>query len=220
MDNRSWKHAVWPLLALLIAGAASALAQDGAPAQPLATYEAGQCRALVPFGTEWHAGVQDAAAGQLENVFYDVVDVSAQAGAVWVQVAAPEIGGGAYINTNKWSVELDPACIFNSGLSDAAAGADFHLRYPFGTCVMLYVPPGTPAYPASLSGAATGVLTEAMYVVWEAVRSGDADWLVVHDTSNRQPVAATVRELTGRMDTSQAMVTPGCVAIPGLLAGE
>lgn len=225
MRKRSWKYGVCLALALLAVSVTGALAQDGTSAQTLVTYEAGQCRALVPFDTEWQPAVQGAAAGQLKNVFYDVVDVSVYAGAVWVQVAAEETGGGAYINTNNWPVELDVECIFNSGLGDqppaaAPAGATFHLRYPFGTCVMLYVPPGTSAFPASLEGAATGSLTETTYIVWDAVRRQDTDWVIVHDISNRQPVAATVRELTGRMDTSRAVVTPGCVAIPGLLAGE
>lgn len=224
MRKRSWKYGVCLVLALLAASVAGALAQDETPAQTLVTYEAGQCRALVPFGTEWQSAVQDAAAaGRLENVFYDVVDVAVYAGAVWVQVAAAETGGGAYINTNNWPVELDVACIFNSGLgdqppADAPAGTTFHLRYPFGVCVMLYVPPGTSAFPASLEGEATGSLTETTYIVWDAIRRQDTDWVIVHDVSNRQPVAATVRELTGRMDTSRAVVTPGCVAMPGLLA--
>lgn len=217
------------LLVLFAAAAAGALAQDDSALQPqtLVVYEAGQCRALVPFGTDWHPSVQQEAAGQLENVFYDVQDVSAYDGAVWVRVAAPEAGGSAYINTSNWSVELDIACIFASGLgdqppapADAPPAATFHIRYPFGTCVVLYVPPATPAYPASLQEGPMGRLTESLYIVWDAVRYQDVNWLVLHDTTNRLPVAATVRELTDRVDTSRAVVTPGCVAVPALLGGS
>jgi hypothetical protein len=215
-----WKYPVFLALVVVLAlSVVGALAQSAAPVQPLVSYESGQCRALVPYGTEWHASVQEAAAGQLENVFYDVVDVAVSDGVVWIQVAAAETGGSAFVNTNEWSVELDVSCIFNSGLGDDAA-PDFHVRYPFGTCLVLYVPPSTRAYPPTLDGAETGMLTEQMYIVWDAVRSQDADWLILHDTSNRQRVAATVRELTERVDTSRAVVTPGCVAVPGLLAGE
>lgn len=220
MSVPAWKYPVFVALAVLLAlSAVGALAQSASTAGPLVAYEAGQCRALVPYGTEWHSGVGEAAAGLLENVFYDVVDVAVADGAVWVQVAAEETGGSAFINTNEWSIELDVSCIFISGLGDAAA-PDFHIRYPFGTCVVLYVPPSTRAYPPTLDSAETGVLTEQMYIVWDAVRSQDTDWLVLHDTSNRQRVAATVRELTERVDTSRAVVTPGCVAVPGLLAGD
>jgi len=82
---------------------------------------------------------------------------------------------------------------------------------------LLYVPPATPAYPASLQEGPMGRLTESLYIVWDAVRYQDVNWLVLHDTTNRLPVAATVRELTDRVDTSRAVVTPGCVAVPALL---
>lgn len=230
MDRQMWRICVG--LALLVSAAFSVtgvLAQEGSPPPPqvLVVYEPGQCQALVPFGTDWHPAVEQAAAGQLENVFYEVVDVSVYAGAVWVHIAAEETGGSAYVNTNNWSVELDVACIFNSGLGEQPApGADappaptFHIRYPFGTCVVLYIPPSTPAYPASLQEGPMGTLTDSIYIVWDATRYQDTDWLVLHDTANRQPIAATVRELTGRVDTSRAAVTPGCVAVPGLLTGN